>query len=169
METPGCAAACRELEIEIASFLDELGAAGYVPHGRAHRRSILLAFARWTRDKRLAVADLGEVQLARFLKRRSRGPETRKKERATIRRFFAHLRRRGLLPPPISPTSPVEDLAERHIAYLRRDRGLAENSILIYAPCARAFLAHRVSQGMRTCGRSPALVASQRHAAAVRL
>ena len=102
MEAPGYAAAGRGLEIEIASFLDELGAAGYLPHARAQRRSILLAFARWTRGKRLAVADLGEVHLATFLKRRSRGPETRKKERATVRRFFAHLRRRGLLPPTIS-------------------------------------------------------------------
>jgi site-specific recombinase XerD len=42
--------------------------------------------------------------------------------------------------------SPAEELAQRYVAFLRTERGLAENSILVYAPCARDFLALRVSQ-----------------------
>lgn len=145
-------AAIGRLSIPIASFLDELTAAGYPSHGLAHRRSILVAFEQWTRDEGLAVADLSEVHLTAFVGRRSRGRETQEKERATLRRLFAHLRRHGLLPQPLTPTSAADDVANRYIAYLRNDRGLAENSILVYAPCARAFLLHRVA----TVGR-PAL------------
>jgi site-specific recombinase XerD len=32
------------------------------------------------------------------------------------------------------------------VAFLRQDRGLAENSIAVYAPCARDFFAYRVAQ-----------------------
>lgn len=142
-------AATGRLSIPIGSFLDELTAAGYPSHGLAHRRSTLVAFAQWTRDERLADAGLSEAHLASFVRRRSRGWDTQKKERATLRRFFAHLRRRGLLPQPPTPTSPADDLADRYITYLRTDQGLAENSILVYAPCVRAFLAHRVATAGR--------------------
>jgi integrase/recombinase XerD len=143
MEISGCAAG-RGLQIEIAAFLDELTAAGYVPQRLAQRRSIVLAFVRWTQDQHLAVADLSEIHVAAFVARRPRGRETRKKVRATLRRFLTHLRRRGVLSTPRKPTSPVDDLTDRYVAYLRADRGLAENSILVYAPCVRAFLAYRM-------------------------
>jgi site-specific recombinase XerD len=42
-------------------------------------------------------------------------------------------------------TSPADLLADGYVAHLRMDRGLAENSIAVYAPGARAFLAHRVA------------------------
>lgn len=133
------------LEIEVESFLDGLGAAGYTPQAVTHRRSIVMAFVRWTRAERLAVPDLSEVHLAAFVKRRLHGRGTRKKGRAALRRFLAHLRGRKMLPPPARPTSPADDLAHRYVAYLRTDRGLAENSILVYAPCARDFLVDRVA------------------------
>jgi integrase/recombinase XerD len=34
----------------------------------------------------------------------------------------------------------------RYTSFLRQERGLAENSILVYAPCAREFLAYRLAQ-----------------------
>jgi integrase/recombinase XerD len=37
-------------------------------------------------------------------------------------------------------------MTQDYVAYLRTERGLAENSILIYAPCVRDFLAYRLSQ-----------------------
>ena len=143
METPSCAAG-RGFETEIASFLDVLTAAGYAPRRLAQRRSILLAFARWARRERLALTDLDDAHLAAFAAQQSHGPETRKKVRATVGRFFTYLRCRRILAPPTKPPSLVDDFTDRYVAYLRADRGLAENSILVYAPCVRAFLAHRV-------------------------
>jgi site-specific recombinase XerD len=144
MDKSSCAAG-RGLVLEIAPFLEALIEAGYAPHKLAQRRAILMAFARWVQDERLTVADLSEVHVRAFVARRSRGRETHKQERATVGRFFTYLRHRGILPPPTRPTSLIDDLTDRYVAYLRTDRGLAENSILVYAPCVRAFLTHRVS------------------------
>jgi len=54
-----------------------------------------------------------------------------------------------MLPAPARPASPADDLEHRYVAFLRTDRGLAENSILVYAPCARDFLAYRVATAGR--------------------
>ena len=48
-------------------------------------------------------------------------------------------------PGPTEVTSPADALVGCYVAHLRMDRGLAENSIAVYVPCARAFLAHRVA------------------------
>lgn len=148
METSSCAAGSG-FEVEIASFLDTLTPAGYAPRRLTQRRSILLAFARWAQREDLTVTDLDEVHIAAFVAHRSRSRETGKKERATLRRFFTHLRRRGILPSPTRPPSLVDDLTDRYVAYLRTHRGLAKNSILVYAPCVRTFL----TQWFETTGR----------------
>lgn len=133
------------LDLEIPLFLEALIGAGYAPHKLSQRRAVLLAFTRWVQEERLTVADLSEAHITGFVARRSRSPETHKQERATLGRFFDYLRHRRILPPPTSPTSLIDQLTERYVAYLRTDRGLAENSILVYAPCVRAFLTHRES------------------------
>jgi site-specific recombinase XerD len=133
------------LEAQIPLFLEEFAAAGYAPRLLLRRRSVIVAFAQWARAKRLAITEVTEVDLAAFVKRRRRGRSTRKMELATLRRFAAYLRRRGVLPSPVRLRSAADDLADRYVDYLRTERGLADNSILVYAPCARAFLAHRAA------------------------
>jgi site-specific recombinase XerD len=54
-----------------------------------------------------------------------------------------------VLSPPARPASEAEDLVDRYLAYLRSVRGLAANSVLVYASCARAFLAHRIATAGR--------------------
>ena len=130
----------------VDSFLDDLRAAGYAPPAITKRRSFVAAFIRWTEAECVAVPDVSDAHVAAFLKRRRRRCDTRK-ERAAVRRFLAHVRARGMCCRPAStPVSPAEELAQRYVAFLRTERGLAENSILVYAPCARDFLAFRVSQ-----------------------
>src|SRR6266571_7521727 len=148
METDAqkAAAFLRPLAVHVDSFLDDLRAAGYAPPAVTKRRSIVTAFSRWTEAEHVAVPDLSDAHLAGFLKRRPHGGDARK-ERAALRRFLAHARARGLCAPPASPpASPADDLAQRYIGFLRTERGLAENSILVYAPCARDFFAYRVAQ-----------------------
>jgi len=148
METAGWQAATPPgpLEVHAASFLDDLGAAGYAPRAVARRRTIVMAFVRWTQAKRVALQDLTEAHVAAFVKRRPQRREARR-ERAALRKFLAHVRARGTPAPPGStPVSPAEAVAQRYVAFLRRDRGLAENSILVYAPCARDFLTDRLEK-----------------------
>jgi hypothetical protein len=42
--------------------------------------------------------------------------------------------------------SPVEELTQRNLHYLRTERVLAENSVLVYEPYARDFLAYRMAK-----------------------
>ena len=142
----GTAAHLGPLAAHVDAVLDELRVAGYAPTAVTCRRGIINAFIRWIDVERLAVEDLSEADLAAFLKRRSPRRED-SKERAVLRRFLTHLRDHGLCSRPAPrPVTPVEDITQRYVTFLRRDRGLAENSIAVYAPCARDFFAYRVKQ-----------------------
>ena len=143
METDGRKpTALGPLAVQVDSFLDDLCAAGYAPPAVTKRRSILTSFIRWIKAERVEVPDLSDAHLAAFLKRRPHKWAT-PKERPTVRRFLAHVRARGMCAPPASiPASPADELAQRYVAFLRTERGLADNSILVYAPCARDFRAY---------------------------
>ncbi len=131
------------LDRHIAPFLDTLPSAGYGPRSIALRRTFLRAFVAWTRDVARDPADV-DTHVAAFMARRRQRESQHKHERATVRRFIAWLRQRAVLPAAVRATSPVEAVVDRYVSYLRAGRGLAENSIAIYAPCARAFLVHHV-------------------------
>lgn len=134
------------LTAHVESFLESLPAIGYGPQGLIRHRRISHAFTGWVDAKRLSVGNLGEADVLAFLRR----PPRRRvdcKERATLHKLFAHLRARGICsPPPSSPITPADDLTQRYVAFLRQDRGLAENSIAVYAPCARDFFAYCTSK-----------------------
>jgi site-specific recombinase XerD len=133
------------LTAHIDSFLSGLRAAGHAPAAVTARRLIISAFMRSLASKRRAADDLSDAGVSAFLKRR---PTQRQdpKERAVLRRFLAHLRAQGVCSPAESkPVTPVDEITQRYVAFLRQDRGLAENSIAIYAPCARDFFTYRVT------------------------
>lgn len=132
--------------LHVDAFLEDLRGTGYAPPALASRRSIITGFFRWTAAQGVGIRDLDEPHLAAFLKQRPPRADAQK-ERATLRRFLGHLRAQGVCAPPApTPASPVDDLAQRYVAFLRTERGLAGNSILVYAPCARDFLRYRVAQ-----------------------
>ncbi len=136
------------LTAHVESFLNGLPAAGYAPPAVALRRRIIRAFMQWIDVKRSRVENLNEADLLAFLERRPGAVDS--KERATLRNFLAHLRARGVCTPaPASRVTPAEEATQGYVAFLRRDRGLADNSIAVYAPCARDFFAYRVAQAGR--------------------
>ncbi len=150
METGPEKAAARlgPLTAHVESFLNGLPAAGYAPPAVASRRWIIRAFIRWIDAKRLRVENLNEADLLAFLERRPGAVDP--KERATLHKFLAHLRERGVCPPmSTSLVTPADAVTQRYMAFLRRDRGLAENSIAVYAPCARDFFTYRVAHAGR--------------------
>jgi len=151
METnPGKkAAGLGSLTAHVESFLESLPVIGYGPQAVTRHRWIIYTFTRWMDTKHLSVENLGEADVLAFLRRRPRR-RVDFKERATLRKLFAYLCARGLCsPPPSSPTTPADDLTQRYVAFLRQDRGLAENSIAVYAPCARDFFAYCTSKADR--------------------
>jgi integrase/recombinase XerD len=137
------------LTTHVESFLDGLRAADFAPPAVAYRRWIIHSFIRWIDAKCLPVEDLSESNLLAFLERRQ-GREVDAKERATLHKFLAHLRDRGVCSPaPTSLVTPADEITHRYVTFLRRDRGLAENSIAVYAPCARDFFRYRVTHAGR--------------------
>jgi len=131
----------------VDAFVDHLHAERYVPQSVAIKRSIVMAFAQWSQGQGIGVDDLSEDYLSAFAKRRPLRSGSAVKMRA-LRQFLRHLRiERGL---PASTggksASPVDDLAERYVHYLRTERGLAKNSVLVYVPCVREFLTYRLAK-----------------------
>jgi integrase/recombinase XerD len=135
------------LQLYIDSFVNHLNAKRYVSQSVAVKRSIVRAFARWSQSKQIGIDDLCECHLAAFVKRRPPKPFS-EVEMRTLRQFLMYLRVEHGLPflAASESASPADKLAQRYIDYLRSDRGLAKNSILVYAPCVRDFLVYRLAQ-----------------------
>ena len=143
------------LDDHIEPFLKHLRAAGYAERTLRKKRTVAKAFARWARRKQIAGSDLNDGHIAAFA---SRSPRNRKAhvkfELAAMRLFFEYLRGyAGLQRPALqNDVSAADALLQNYKDYLRKDRGLTENSLLVYVPFIRDFLAAQTTQ---TGGVSP--------------
>ena len=139
----------RLLDDHIEPFLKHLRVAGYAERTLRKKRTVARAFARWIRRKQIAVDELNDNHLAAFV---ARSPRRRmahvKFERAAMRLLFEYLRSQAGLqrPVPLDDVSAADRLLQRYEDYLRKDRGLAENSVHVYVPFIRDFLAVQSTQ-----------------------
>ncbi len=139
------------LETHIESFLKHLRAAGYAECTLRKKRPIVASFVRWTRRKQVSVENLNESLIAAFEKRSPRRRKARVAlEMAVLRLFLGYLRPEAGVPtPPLRITSsPARELHGRYVDYLRDERGLAENSISVYA----FYVHHFLNALERRCG-----------------
>jgi integrase/recombinase XerD len=151
MTTPTLEAGTTEnlLDNQIEPFLKHLRAAGYAQRTLRKKRTVARAFVRWTRRKQIALKDLNDGHIAAFV---SRSPRNRKAhvkaELAVMRLLFEYLRGyAGLQRPPSQDcVSAADALLQNYKDYLRRDRGLTDNSVLVYAPFIRDFLAAQTTR-----------------------
>jgi site-specific recombinase XerD len=146
MKTPASEDATPErvLDDRIEPFLKQLRDAGYAERTLRKKRTVTRAFARWLKRKQIAMADLNDGHVATFVARLPRRRKAHVKfEIAVLRLFFGYLGAEGGLqcPPPQERTSVASGLLPRYEDYLRQDRGLAENSVHVYVPFIRDFLA----------------------------
>jgi integrase/recombinase XerD len=135
------------LQLHVDSFVNHLHAKRYVPQSIAIKRWIVMAFARWIQGKGIGIDDLCESHLEAFVKRRPLKTFSATEMRS-LRQFLTHLHiERGLPVLAVGKSaSPADELTQRYIEYLRSERGLAKNSILVYAPCVRDFLTYRLAK-----------------------
>jgi site-specific recombinase XerD len=134
----------RLLDDHIEPFLKHLRAAGYAERTLRKKRTVARAFARWMSRKQIVLDDLDDSHSAAFV---ARSPRRRmayvKFERAVMRLLLEYLRSQaGLQRPTVQDdVSAADRLLQRYKDYLRKDRGLAENSVHVYVPFIRDFLA----------------------------
>ena len=139
----------RQLDNHIEPFLKHLRAAGYAERTLRKKRTVARAFARWTSRKQIAQNDLNDGHIAAFVARPPRKRKAHVKfELAAMRLFFGYLRGHAGLqrPPSQSDVSAADALLQSYKDYLRKKRGLTENSVHVYVPFVRDFLAAQTTQ-----------------------
>ena len=138
------------LDTHVESFLAHLRAAGYAERTLQKKRPVVRSFARWTQRQKVSAGDLKESHVTAFLRRSPRRPKARVAfESAAVRLFLEYLHMEdGVASPLVAvEASPADALLGDYVDYLRAERGLAENSIHVYAPYIRDFLRERTSRG----------------------
>lgn len=129
---------------QVGSFLGKLQAGGYTKRTLRLKRHIVVFFARWTRGEQIALNDLGDSHITTFVQSSARRSKWRVRfELATLRAFLEHLRAEAGLPAHVAVAncSPTKELRCNYVDYLRSERGLADNSVCVYSPYIRDFLA----------------------------
>jgi len=138
----------RLLDDQIGPFLQHLRDAGYAERTLRKKRPIARAFARWAKRKGIATIDLNDGQVNAFVLRLPRGGKARLKfELGGVRLFLGYLRASAGLqrPAPQAPVSSTASLLQQYENHLRKDRGLAENSLRVYLPLIRTFLSSKLA------------------------
>ena len=128
----------------VERFLEQLRAEGYSQSSVQRRRWVVLAFLGWGRRHCIPVDDLQESHAIAFVARSTRrGKDRAHLERSTARHFVRFLRGDAGKPGGWVKrrTGPVSVIEQRYVDHLRRERGLAERSISVYAPYVRTFVA----------------------------
>src|SRR5437867_2030359 len=116
------------------------------------RRQVLLAacFSRWLGQKDVRMQSVSSEQAVQYLRYRARRVQIHKGDTAALRYLIEFLNREGVT--PVEETAeprpnPVEQCAGEFESYLRKERVLAEATIINYMPHIRGFLKHRFGDG----------------------
>lgn len=129
-------------ELHIDAYLEALHQAGYCEVTLDKKRRVLQAFLRWLQGKSVVLEHLDESDIAAFVKSLPGARATCIQfHHSVLRRYLAYLRAEMLVRVP-SPNaeSEVECINRQYVEYLHQDRGLAQNSVHVYAPFIRDFL-----------------------------
>ncbi|MEO6984513.1 MAG: hypothetical protein ABI155_04160 [Paralcaligenes sp.] len=124
------------VDCHIEAFLERLRTARYSVVTLCNKRRVLSAFSRWMKSKNVALVDLDESVLLRFVALLSAAPQARVQfELSVIRRFLVYLRGQTIVPdlPLVNQGSVFAQIYDRYVGHLRQDRGLSPNSVCVYA------------------------------------
>ncbi len=144
----------RPLEGPLAAYIDPF-AKWASEQGYAFcslRRQVLLAacFSRWLGQQDVRMQSVSSEQAVQYLRYRARRVQIHKGDTAALRYLIEFLNREGVT--PVEETAeprpnPVEQCAGEFESYLRKERVLAETTIINYMPHIQGFLKHRFGDG----------------------
>jgi integrase/recombinase XerD len=131
------------LEEEIEPFLQRLRGTRYTDETLQRKHTITKEFSQWAQQNLIVGDNINSNTAAEFVGRLPQTTKTRAAlERATVRLFLKHLYERGRL--RCITRNETESVSCRYLRryeeYLRKDRGLANNSVHVYVPFVRNFL-----------------------------
>jgi integrase/recombinase XerD len=129
-------------------FHTHLEGQGYAPSTLDGYRRCLNTLGALLRQRRIALAELTEVEAVQLLTK----PKTTFRQSGVVRHFLRFLRDQGARPPVVAPTPPTrsahEALRRDYEAYLRHQRGATESTIYAYWRLADRFLGFRFGDRM---------------------
>jgi site-specific recombinase XerD len=129
----------------LASFVAAVLKLGYARRTVQNQVCLLGHLERWLGRKRLALVDLQEQEVDRFLMKRRRERHLVSGDLRTAWHFLEHLREKGVVPSP-EPTadeSPLATLRKRYENYLLTERGLSPTTLPVYWAVLRKFIVER--------------------------
>ena len=129
------------LGVHLDGFCAELVDLGYRRATIRHKLWVASCLARWMAGKHLAVVDLDEARIEKFLSARRRRGRTCRGFRGTLRLLLDRLRATAIVPARAarSDASSTSILLARYEEYLRSERRLAEWTIAGYLPFVRSY------------------------------
>jgi integrase/recombinase XerD len=105
-----------------------------------------LAFGRWCESCRIALSAVGDDDIGRYQRQRSRCLDTLQQERKALGLLMRYLRDEGICPRAPAQATPADHVAEGFARHLQCDRGLAGATVERYANTTRRFLIWRFGQ-----------------------
>lgn len=131
------------------SFIATVTDLGYARSSVKERLRLLGDLELWLDRRRLALVDLDEQVVERFLEYRRRQGHLRKGHARTASQFLEHLREKGAIrsPEPTVDESPLGSLQNQYENYLKKERGLSPGTIIRNWGFIRHFMVERFGKG----------------------
>jgi site-specific recombinase XerD len=105
-------------------------------------------YSRWLAGKGLQLSNVNERTVEQYQRFRQRYRHPFLSDRPALQRFLAVLRELDLIPPPrFIPRTEHEQIEDEFNAYLLRERGLRQVSIIRHLPPLRLFLREQCPEG----------------------
>lgn len=133
------------LSEHLDAYAAAVAAQGYGRHSIREQIVVIADFSRWLKQKQMAVQDLDNKVVDRFLQHRHRPRRVRRGDPKTLQRLLTMLRQTGVVKadqPPVADTAQSRIVAEFR-RYLLQERGLSPSTLLNYVPVVEQFLSER--------------------------
>jgi integrase/recombinase XerD len=123
---------------------EELSRRGYTVSGASQHLCFIAHLDRWMRDQRLAVTELTDSALERYLAERRGAGYVNYRSMKALAPLLGYLAALGVQPPtPPIELDPVAAMLERYRRYLVVERGLTVPTARSYVDAVRPFLINR--------------------------